>query len=227
MINGKYKPIKIELEDGKNVEIIGKIDRLDIGKLDDKTYVRIIDYKSSIKNIDINQVVAGLQIQLITYLDAVSKQDNFSPSGILYLGLTDNKATNKRGLTEEEIKQEIRKKFRMNGLVLADVNVIKMMDTKMVGASDIIPVSLKVNGELYKSSNTITENDFETLQNCVTDTIKEISNEILSGNINIKPYSYKDQTECDYCKYKSICMFNPNLKENTYNYIKKSNLNFK
>jgi ATP-dependent helicase/nuclease subunit B len=220
--NGKYKPIIIELDSGKRVELVGKIDRLDIGKLDDKTYVRIIDYKSSIKNIDMNQVEAGLQIQLITYLDAITKQESFSPSGILYLGLTDNKVTNKRNLTEEEIKQEIRKKFRMNGIVLADVNIIKMMDTNINGASDIIPVTLKQDGNISESkSSTIDENEFEDLQKSVTNTIKQISTEILSGNIDIKPYNYKTQTGCDYCEYKSICMFNPNLKENTYNYIKK------
>jgi ATP-dependent helicase/nuclease subunit B len=218
--NGKYKPITLELSSGKKVEITGKIDRLDIGKLDEKTYVRIVDYKSSIKNIDMNQVEAGLQIQLITYLDAVSKQENFSPSAILYLGLTDNKVTD-RNLNEEEIKQELRNKFRMNGIVLSDINVIKMMDTKLEGASDIIPVTIKKDGEISSKSSTINEQEFEELQNSVAETIKQISTEILSGNIDIKPYNYDDKTGCTYCDYKSICMFNPNLKENTYNYIKK------
>ena len=223
--NGKYDSIELELDNGKKIEVIGKIDRLDIGKLNDKTYVRIIDYKSSFKDmdIDINQVKAGLQIQLITYLDAVSKKENFSPSGILYMSLKEYR-TNKRNLNLEEIKQEIRKKFRMNGIVLADVNVIKMMDTSITGTSDIIPVTLKQDGTIseYKSS-TMNEQDFEELQKSVSDVIKQISNEILSGNIDIKPYSYKEQTGCNYCQYKSICMFNPNLKDNTYNLIKKVN----
>ena len=223
--NGKYDSIELELDNGKKIEVTGKIDRLDIGKLNDKTYVRIIDYKSSFKDmdIDINQVKAGLQIQLITYLDAVSKKENFSPSGILYMSLKEYR-TNKRNLNLEEIKQEIRKKFRMNGIVLADVNVIKMMDTSITGTSDIIPVTLKQDGTIseYKSS-TMNEQDFEELQKSVSDVIKQISNEILSGNIDIKPYSYKEQTGCNYCQYKSICMFNPNLKDNTYNLIKKVN----
>jgi len=220
--SGKYKPIVIKLENGKNIEITGKIDRLDIGKIDDKTYVRIIDYKSSIKNIDMNQVEAGLQIQLVTYLDAVSKQDNFSPSGILYMGLIDNKATSKINPTDEEIKQEIRKKFRMNGIVLANVDVVKMMDTTLdTGTSDIIPVSLKQDGTISESKSSIMkEKEFEELQKRVSETIKQIGKEILSGNIDIKPYNYKNQTGCDYCEYKSICMFNPNQKDNFYEYIK-------
>ena len=55
--------------------------------------------------------------------------------------------------------------------------------------------------------------------------IKQISDDIMSGNIDIKPY-YKvkgNQTACDYCKYKPICNFNNGICKNTYNYI--SNIN--
>ena len=91
-----------EFKDGKKVEIVGKIDRLDIGKLDDKTYVRIVDYKSKIRDLDMNKVETGLQIQLITYLDAICKTDDVEPAGILYSGLIDGKlklrTIGKRGL---------------------------------------------------------------------------------------------------------------------------------
>ena len=220
---GKYKSININLDNGKKLEITGKIDRIDIGKLDEKTYVRIIDYKSSVKNLDLNQVEAGLQIQLITYLDAVSKQENFEPSGVLYFGLVDDIVKKSKNLDDEKIKEEIQKKFRMNGLVLANVEVVKMMDTSLnEGASNIVPVALKKDGEINESkSNSIKEDEFERLQEKVRETIKQIGNEILSGKIDIKPYNYNKHTGCDYCEYKSICNFNPNLKNNTYNYIRK------
>ena len=222
---GRYKPIIMKLDNGQNIEITGKIDRADIGKIDDKTYVRIIDYKSSIKNLDLNQVQAGLQIQLITYLDAISKQDNFEPSGILYFGLIDNIVKSDKNLSDEKIKEEIRKKFRMNGLVLADINVIKMMDTDLEdGSSNIIPVALKKDGEINEAkSSTIKKEDFEKLQDQVSDIIKEIGKEILSGKIAINPYNYNKKTGCDYCEYRSICNFSPNLKGNKYNFIKKNN----
>ena len=74
--NGNFKPIKLEIED-KKVEITGKIDRVDIARISDKQYVRIIDYKSSYKDIDLNEVLSGLQIQLITYLDAICTRNKF------------------------------------------------------------------------------------------------------------------------------------------------------
>lgn len=217
---GEYKNIKLDV-DGKKIEITGKIDRVDIAKLSDKQYVRIIDYKSSSKDLDLNEVLAGLQIQLITYLEAISNQTSFEPSGILYMGLIDNVVKNAKNLTEKEIENKIRNNFKMKGLILADINVVKMMDNKLeTGSSDIIPVYISKDGELSeKRSSIIDKKSFEELQLKVKDIIKEISKEILRGKIDIKPYSYKKKTGCDYCKYKTICMFNTNIKGNEYNYI--------
>ncbi len=217
---GEYKNIKLEVEN-KKVEITGKIDRVDIAKLSDKQYVRIIDYKSSSKDLDLNQVLAGIQIQLITYLDAIGEQTFFEPSGILYMGLIDNVVKDAKNLTEEEIENKIRSNFRMKGLILADVSIIKMMDNKLqTGSSDIVPIYINKDGTISeKKSSVINKDDFDKLQAQVKDIIKEISKEILKGRIDIKPYYYKGKTGCDYCKYKTICMFNTNIKGNEYNYI--------
>ena len=72
----EFKPMRIDLENGKQVTVTGKIDRVDIAKTDEGTMVRIIDYKSSVKDVDLNQFVAGIQIQLLTYLDEIAEQKN-------------------------------------------------------------------------------------------------------------------------------------------------------
>lgn len=217
---GDYKPIELDV-DGKKIEIVGKIDRVDKAILSDTQYVRIIDYKSSYKDIDMNQVMAGLQIQLITYMDAMCEQSEYEASGMLYMGLIDNVVKNAKNLTEEQIESKIRANFKMKGLLLADVSVIKMMDNKLsTGASDIVPIYITKDGEISeKKSSVISKEDFKGLQIKVKEIIKEIAKEILTGKIDIKPYNYKKKTGCDYCKYKTICMFNTNIKVNEYNYI--------
>lgn len=186
----EYKPIEISLDDGKKVEVTGKIDRIDIGKLSGEKYIRIIDYKSSIKNIDLNEVYAGLQIQLLTYLDAVCKEENVMPAGVLYFNLIDPIIKSSKSLTKEEIEEEIRKKFKMQGLVVADVEVVKMMDKRLEsGASNIVPVYLDKEGKLSNSrSSTVTKYQFEYLQKYMNKIIKQIAKEILTGNIELKPY---------------------------------------
>lgn len=217
---GEFKNIKFDV-DGNKIEITGKIDRIDTAKLNDKQYVRIIDYKSSARKLDMNQILSGLQIQLITYLDAVAEQTTFEPSGILYMGLIDNVVKDAKNLSKEEIEAKIRANFKMQGLILADVNVVKMMDNKLEkGSSDIIPVYLKQDGEISKNkSSVIDKKDFDELQVKVKEIIKDISREILKGKIDIKPFNYNKKTGCDYCKFKNICMFNTNIKGNEYKYI--------
>ena len=137
------------------------------------------------------------------------------------MGLIDNVVKDAKNLTEEEIENKIRNNFRMKGLILADVSVIKMMDNKLqTGSSDIVPVYINKDGTISeKKSSVISRDDFNKLQVKVKEIIKEISKEILKGKIDIKPYYYNGKTGCDYCKYKTICMFNTNIKGNEYNYI--------
>lgn len=220
--NGKkYKPILIELEDGKKVEITGKIDRIDLAKNKDGKYIRIIDYKSSVKNIDLNEFMAGIQIQLLTYLDAVSKIEDVIPAGVLYFNLIDPIIKADKNMSDEEIELELKKQFKMQGLILADINVVRMMDKNLdKGASNIIPAYIDKDNNLSNTrSNCVNKEQFKYLQRYTNKLIKEIANEILSGNIDIRPtYNRKKKkTPCEYCEYKSICNFDST--KNEYNYV--------
>ena len=228
--DGQYKPITVITEDGKKVEITGKIDRVDIMKNSDGTYVRIIDYKSSVKNIDLNQVFYGLQLQLLTYLNETCKVEDFIPAGVLYFNLINPTIGTDKNLNDEEVEEKIRQEFKMKGLILADVNIIKKMDTNIEnepkGISKIIPATIKKDGEISdRGTSAVTKEQFVYLQKYMEKIIKQISEEILQGNIEVKPYynASTKKTPCEYCKYKSICRFDENTKNNEYKYISKLN----
>ena len=220
---GKYPPIVLELDNGKKVEITGKIDRIDTADSDDGKYLRIIDYKSSSKNIDLNEVYAGLQIQLLTYTDAICKAEDIMPAGVFYFSLLEQMIKADKKVSDEEIENMIRKNFRMKGLILADVKIIKMNDnTLKTGSSKIVPAAITQSGTVNeKWTNGVNKEQFKILQDYIDKTIKDISKEILSGKIDLKPYNKKGKTACEYCSYKSICGFNTKQNGNQYNYIDK------
>jgi ATP-dependent helicase/nuclease subunit B len=123
---------------GKVFKLFGKIDRIDIAKDEEGRYLRIIDYKSSSNYIKLNDVLYGLQLQLLTYLDAVAKIEELEPTAVLYFSLIEEKLDKRK--SKEEIEKDIKENFKMNGLVVSDVKLIKMMDkTLETGASSIIP----------------------------------------------------------------------------------------
>ena len=204
-----------------NIEIVGKIDRIDVAENEEGSFIRIIDYKSSSKSLDLNKMVTGLQIQLLTYVDIMAEKTNKEPVGMLYFNLIEPIISKNRNLSDEEIEEEIRKAFRMKGLILSDLKIIKMMDNKLeAGASKIIPVSLDKSGNISQTrSSVLSKEEFTSLQKKIRKLIKQIADEILSGRIEIKPtYNPKQKkTSCEYCPYKTICGFNP--RKNVYEYI--------
>ena len=220
---GKYKPIILELEDGKKVEITGKIDRLDTAEDEEGKYLRIIDYKSSAKNIDLNEVYAGLQIQLLTYTDAICKEEDIMPAGIFYFSLLEQMIKADKKISDDEIEEMIKKNFRMKGLILADVKIIKMNDNTLTsGSSKMVPAAITASGTVNeKWTNGVNKEEFKVLQDYIDITIKQIAREIFSGKIDLNPYNKKGKTPCEYCEYKTICGFNPRQNGNKYNYIDK------
>ena len=137
--------------------------------------------------------------------------------------------TKNRNITDEELENEIRNQFKMNGLILGDVKVVQMMDKSVTsGKSSIIPAYIDKNGDISKSkSSTVNLVEFKKLQKQINNILKEITQEILTGKIEQNPVyiSKKKTTPCLYCNYKSICGFNPEWKENNYKYIPNLNKN--
>ena len=127
-------------------------------------------------------------------------------------------------LTEEEIEEKIKNNFKMKGLILADVKVAKMQDNTLQPstASKLIPAYMDKEGNLSpKKSSIATKEEFQKLQQYVNKTIKEISEEILNGNIKLKPYYKNKKTPCEYCTYKSMCGFNSGIIKSEYRFINK------
>jgi len=141
----------------------------------------------------------------------------------LYFSLIDPIIKTNKNLTDQEIEQEIKKKFKMQGLILADVKVVKMMDQDIEGSSDIIPAYLDKNGNLSNAkSSSITKKQFEHLQKYLKELLKQIGQEILSGDISLTPYynTKTAKTPCEYCSYKTVCGFQKGFCKNDYQYIK-------
>ena len=222
---GDYPPIQVELSTGEIVNLVGRIDRVDKLINEGEEFYRIIDYKSGNKDFKLSDVYYGLQIQLLTYLDAMltnetalSKELIF-PAGILYFRIDDPVIKAKNNLDEEELEKAIMKALKMKGLLLADTKIIREMDRNIEGASLVVPASIKKDGELGARSSVATKEQFEILLKHVKDNLINTCEEMLSGEIDIMPYKKKDITPCAYCEYSAICQFDPTLKENNYKII--------
>lgn len=214
--NDKYPPIEITLDTGEIIKLKGRIDRIDKYEDGNNVYIRIIDYKSGNKKFELQDVFYGLQIQLLTYLDAIwNISDNIKPAGVLYLRL-DNPIIKKDGnISDEKLEEELLKKLKMNGILLKDKDVIINMDTTIMGkTSNYIPASINKNGEIGARTNGATSAQFNILRQYTKKLLTNLCKEIVSGKVEINPYKKKDKKACDNCNFLSICQFDK--EQNNY-----------
>lgn len=255
---GGLPPIKVKLSSGEIIRLTGRIDRIDALKSGDKAYLRIVDYKSGSKAFSLSNVYYGIQLQLITYLNALWKESdvvytiikqesakyNVSigdgiitnrmtekevdwrtfagsviPGGIFYFKIADPIIKGNKGLTEIEIESLIMKELKMNGLLLADADIVKEMDRDIDGHSLIIPARMNKGDVLGKTSQAATIEQFNILREYVRRLLEALGEEMLKGDISIRPYKNKNITSCKYCDYASVCQFDPTLPDNKYRII--------
>lgn len=220
-----FPPIVLSLPSGDEIRLVGRIDRVDAWKGEDGTYVRVIDYKSGSKDFKLSDVYYGLQIQLVTYLDALLENgkevfgESALPGGVLYFKVDDPMVAVSAEAAEEEIEKAIMKKLKMKGLLLADVKLIKEMDREIDGYSLIIPAQITKNGKLGSRSSVATMKQFKILCNYVKKILTSIGDEMMKGKVAISPYKNGKETACRYCAYKAICQFDTAFPEHGYRYI--------
>ena len=202
--------VEIELSDGNKLLLNGKIDRIDIAKTEEGKFIRIIDYKSYNKELKLSDIYYGLQLQLLVYLDAAMEKD-LLPGGMLYLKLDDPIMKTKKNISKEEIEEEINKKLRMKGVILSDARLIKAMDTNMTNESSVLDLSVKKDGTFTSKVPVATKEQFTELRNHMKKILKQMGDEILSGNIKNEPVKKKSKSACEFCDYKLICRFDKEL----------------
>jgi ATP-dependent helicase/nuclease subunit B len=220
---GDLPPLQFDLKKGRTMSLVGRIDRIDQAKKQDEIYLRVVDYKSSAKDVNLQEVYYGISLQMLTYLDIVITHSEklveaqASPAGVLYFHIHNPMVQSKKLLTLEQIEADLYKKFKMNGLLLADADVIRLMDHDIdTNASPIIAAGINKDGSLSKKSKVASKEEFDLLRGYVRDKYITTGNELIEGNVKIAPYKLKDKTPCTFCSYKPVCHFDQSIESNDY-----------
>lgn len=221
-------PLRITLPNGCVMEVVGRIDRVDKAEGEQGILLRVIDYKSSQKDLKLHEVYYGLSLQMLTYLDVLltySEQwlgQEALPAGALYFHVHDPLLTSANGMNREQAEQELMKRFKMKGLLTADREVVSLMDTTLdKGYSSIVPVALKSDGNFYSSASVATPEQWGQLRSSVRSTISEIGTSITEGDVTIQPYRIQQETACTFCSFRPVCQFDEAVEGNSYNILSK------
>lgn len=202
------EPVVVQTEHGC-IYIEGTIDRFDLTASD---RVKIMDYKTGKELFNPDEVTCGYRLQLMTYLKAAQEQKR-EPAGAFYFLIQDSKAdmsAKKNENIAEEISKEMKKKFKLNGIIVNDADAIREIAGDFDKESEVLSVSYNAKtGELKGKNNSyvMSPAEFNEFQEKFDDVILDICERYVSGDISISPMRVKSNTPCTYCSYKSICRF--------------------
>ncbi len=220
---GRMKPLCITLPTGQKIKLTGRIDRADILKTENGSFIRIIDYKSGKKEFNLSDVANGLNLQLAIYLTALCENEiedapaPVKPAAILYYRLTDPVIAAELSDGEDKVKESKLKELKMKGVLLDNKEVVRAMDKTMEKSSDILPVRENASGEL--GGSLLTEKQFEYMSEHVKYLAGQLSENLLKGRTDISPYKTKDTSACQYCAYKTACGFDLSIPGCHYRHI--------
>lgn len=204
--SGGIPPLKIPLRDGGEVEIDGKIDRVDLMARDGVQYLRVIDYKTGHKEFKLSDVVYGVNMQMLLYLASLSENGaerygNVEPAGVLYMPANRPTVSASRGTSAEKVQEEAAKKLRMDGLVLDDAQLITAMEQKAQGK--YLPVALK-DGVSARREHVVSEQELYDVMRHIKGLVAAMAGELHNGNVQAVPLS-GDTDACAWCPYSAVC----------------------
>lgn len=234
--NGKEKPLELTTDNGIKIQFEGSVDRIDVFKDGDDTYVRVIDYKSGTKEFNFEDLVYGINMQMLLYLFAITDTNSNGsyksnkPAGVLYMPAKDLYGELDRDANSSD--KAVRKKeenniYKMNGTVLCDAGtendvVVCAMEEDHNG--EYIPIKFTKNG-YARGSMPITSAEISKLRDYSYKLMKETIDEMTSGNIEADPLQIGKNVPCSYCNYKSICGNYPPVSPRTYDKDAKEKIN--
>lgn len=219
-----------QLSKGRSMQLRGKIDRIDV--CDDekaqKLYVKVLDYKSSGHDIDLDSLIEGEQLQLMVYLDKAARiaakdhpDREIVCAGVFYFAFQDPVVDMKSGMNEQDLEDAILKQMRVKGLVNGSTDVVDRLDRTLqgaAGASLVIPITKnKTPGSYRASESIVTQDQLDLLRRYSRDRMRRISESILEGRIAPNPSRVNDRNNaCTFCPYKDVCRFDPHSKNMSY-----------
>lgn len=206
--------LSFQLNEMESMQLNGKIDRIDTYETDENVYVKIIDYKSGNQQLNLLNMYHGLQIQLVLYMSAAvegmqmeNPNKQVLPGGMFYYHIDNPIIEAGYDATDEEITQGILKELRMRGVVNQEEEVIRAMDQNINGTSYVIPVGFNKDGSIKKNSKVISTEEFEIMEDYVQKSVADTGRQIISGNMDTKPYKLGDENGCTYCPFHAVCGF--------------------
>ena len=201
------------LSDGRTVQLVGTVDRADEWVEEDGTrWVRVVDYKTGTKKLNLKEVYCGLDCQMLLYLFSLTrdKSGRFTgaePAGVLYLLADPAPKTTNRQQAQQDVQYEL------DGLVRDEQKVFDAMDADETGR--YLPFGYR-NGAPSPSQKDKRADiaKLNRIQLHLDDLVTQMGQQLYDGQIAAEPLvAGAGRNPCIWCDYSFICCHETGLGE--------------
>lgn len=221
---GGLPPVEVLLEGERSVRLRGRIDRVDgYQAMDGTWFLRVIDYKSSARSLNLGSFFSGFSLQLLLYLYAVVThspalmQAPALPAGGLYFPIYDPIERLARPESQEQILALRRKQYRAKGIIAANPEIFTQMDPGELG---LIQAKLKKDGTFYKNSLVADPVQFNLLFRRLEHLVRQSASQLLQGDVTVAPVKVAATSPCTVCRLRAVCQFDPLVAGQCYRSVK-------
>lgn len=223
---GPLPGITLEVAGGRRLSLRGQIDRVDAALGDDAVhFLLVIDYKRGSRDLSLEAVAHGLDLQMPLYLAVATRHGAIlvglqpdatgipEPAGMLYFPVQPAFVTLDAPPTPEEIDARTQKAHKTRGLLHHGAAEAGFFDTPD-GYSPIVPLRMRKDGSLVESQSRVAPADrLKDLLSHALERAAALGEAILDGRIDIAPFRLRDRSACERCSFRPVCRFDPQAGE--------------
>lgn len=210
-----YTEEKIEIPFSKedmNIIFKGYVDKIMLD--DDETKLAIIDYKTGNPDLNLNNVIYGLDLQLPVYIYLALYRFKDARVVGFYLQKILNPIMKKD--KKHTLKEQKEEQLKLQGYSNSDLSLLKEFDPNYENSNMIKGMHMTAKG--LSTKKVFDDITIDKLQEITESKIKESSQKIIDSEFDINPKRIgMDNVGCSYCSFKSICFMKEsdiiNLKE--------------
>ena len=201
---------------GRTVRLHGHVDRVDLN--DRGTAFTVSDYRLTPGSLSLDKVYHGLSLQLLTYLLVVRDGGvrlagrELHPAAAFLTGLLHPP----RGVLHPDDATpaddaDFHLRHKPRGLI--DDRAVDSLDGGGEGMSKVVAAYRKKDGTLGNRGTTdvATADEFDALLSLVQVRLGQAADDVVNGDVAVRPYRLGRQTPCGRCEYRTVCRFEPGV----------------
>ena len=196
--------VYVNIEGNIKVTFMGIIDKLKYKELDNNYICAIIDYKTGNPNLELNNIIYGIDMQLPIYIYLTRNyfNKNIEVAGFYLQKILNNEINADSKNSYEDLK---RKNLLLQGYSNSNTDILEYFDNSYTDSNVVKSLKMTSKG-FYSYSKVLDDKTIDKLVSITEEKIKESTNDILNAKFDINPKRIGGKDlGCEFCKFKDIC----------------------